>query len=159
MQELYKWQFNGYYSFLFIWFCFLTSNSEVKDIEFQSSSNLVEAKTSPTLALVRKQFGGCYAISADEFTSEMVRFAVLTVIRTLNCFSSFSVDLSDRSFWLLILETLWWHFSYLYDNDLSRLELNHVILHIWKEKCLPGWEFLLRWLFHLESLRKYLQTT
>ncbi|KAM3202848.1 alpha-glucan water dikinase, chloroplastic [Capsicum annuum] len=46
--------------------------SEVKDIEFQSSSNLVEAKTSPTLALVRKQFGGCYAISADEFTSEMV---------------------------------------------------------------------------------------
>ncbi|CAN4124012.1 unnamed protein product [Withania somnifera] len=46
--------------------------SEVKEIELQSSSNLVEAETSATLRLVRKQFGGCYAISADEFTSEMV---------------------------------------------------------------------------------------
>lgn len=46
--------------------------SEVKEIELQSSSNLVEAETSATLRLVRKQFGGCYAISADEFTSDMV---------------------------------------------------------------------------------------
>ncbi|NP_001234405.2 glucan water dikinase isoform X1 [Solanum lycopersicum] len=46
--------------------------SEVNEIELQSSSNLVEAETSATLRLVRKQFGGCYAISADEFTSEMV---------------------------------------------------------------------------------------
>ncbi|XP_055810349.1 alpha-glucan water dikinase, chloroplastic isoform X2 [Solanum dulcamara] len=46
--------------------------SEVKEIELQSSSNMVEAETSATLRLVRKQFGGCYAISADEFTSEMV---------------------------------------------------------------------------------------
>ncbi|KAH0756297.1 hypothetical protein KY290_026567 [Solanum tuberosum] len=46
--------------------------SEVNEIELQSSSNLVEAETSATLRLVKKQFGGCYAISADEFTSEMV---------------------------------------------------------------------------------------
>ncbi|XP_027772950.1 alpha-glucan water dikinase, chloroplastic isoform X2 [Solanum pennellii] len=46
--------------------------SEVNEIELQSSSNLVEAETSATLRLVTKQFGGCYAISADEFTSEMV---------------------------------------------------------------------------------------
>ncbi|KAJ8548378.1 hypothetical protein K7X08_030847 [Anisodus acutangulus] len=46
--------------------------SEVKEIELQSSSNLVEAETLTTLRLVKKQFGGCYAISSDEFTSEMV---------------------------------------------------------------------------------------
>ncbi|XP_009631505.1 alpha-glucan water dikinase, chloroplastic isoform X1 [Nicotiana tomentosiformis] len=46
--------------------------SEVNEIELQSSSNLVEAETSATLKLVRKQFGGRYAISSDEFTSEMV---------------------------------------------------------------------------------------
>ncbi|KAJ8569764.1 hypothetical protein K7X08_006341 [Anisodus acutangulus] len=46
--------------------------SEVKEIELQSSSNLVEAETSATLRLVKKQFGGCYAISSDEFTGEMV---------------------------------------------------------------------------------------
>lgn len=82
MQEIYEWHFNSYYSFLFIWFCFLGFDSEVKEIELQSSSTLVEAETSATLRLERKQFGGCYAISADEFTSEMVRFAILTVIET-----------------------------------------------------------------------------
>ncbi|KAK4358258.1 hypothetical protein RND71_023868 [Anisodus tanguticus] len=46
--------------------------SEVKEIELQSSSNLVEAETLATLRLVKKQFDGCYAISSDEFTSEMV---------------------------------------------------------------------------------------
>ncbi|KAL3337248.1 hypothetical protein AABB24_029750 [Solanum stoloniferum] len=33
--------------------------SEVNEIELQSSSNLVEAETSATLRLVKKQFGGC----------------------------------------------------------------------------------------------------
>ncbi|XP_060213985.1 alpha-glucan water dikinase, chloroplastic [Lycium barbarum] len=46
--------------------------SEVKEIELQSSINLVEPETSATLRLVKKQFGGSYAISSDEFTSEMV---------------------------------------------------------------------------------------
>lgn len=80
VQEIYEWQFNSYHSFPFYLVLLLASNSEVNEIELQSSSNLVEAETSATLKLVRKQFGGRYAISSDEFTSEMVRFAILTVI-------------------------------------------------------------------------------
>ncbi|KAA8529608.1 hypothetical protein F0562_034292 [Nyssa sinensis] len=37
-----------------------------------SSTNSIEVGPSPSITLVRKQFGGRYAISSDEFTSEMV---------------------------------------------------------------------------------------
>lgn len=80
MQEIYEWHLTVFALFSFYLVLLLASNSEVKEIELQSSSNLVEAETSATLKLVRKQFGGRYAISSDEFTSEMVRFAILTVI-------------------------------------------------------------------------------
>ncbi|OVA19870.1 Pyruvate phosphate dikinase [Macleaya cordata] len=48
--------------------------SEVKDSELSGASTLnsKEDGSSPSIALVRKQFGGRYAISSEEFTSEMV---------------------------------------------------------------------------------------
>ncbi|CAN1187423.1 Alpha-glucan water dikinase, chloroplastic [Linum perenne] len=47
--------------------------SEVKEDELESSSSMGSNDVgSPTLKLVKKQFKGKYAISADEFTGEMV---------------------------------------------------------------------------------------
>ncbi|XP_042502200.1 alpha-glucan water dikinase, chloroplastic-like isoform X2 [Macadamia integrifolia] len=48
--------------------------SEVKDSELlmTSSTSMQEDGSSPSLTLVRKQFCGRYAISSEEFTSEMV---------------------------------------------------------------------------------------
>ncbi|XP_077244216.1 pyruvate phosphate dikinase, PEP/pyruvate binding domain-containing protein [Tasmannia lanceolata] len=48
--------------------------SEIKDNELLdvSSTNLKQDGSSPSVTLVRKQFAGRYAISAEEFTSEMV---------------------------------------------------------------------------------------
>ncbi|KAM7250917.1 hypothetical protein ACFE04_022800 [Oxalis oulophora] len=48
--------------------------SELKEGELadSSSNNLTGDDTSPTLSLVKKQFSGRYAISSEEFTSEMV---------------------------------------------------------------------------------------
>ncbi|XP_042756747.2 alpha-glucan water dikinase 1, chloroplastic isoform X2 [Lactuca sativa] len=46
--------------------------SEVKEEDVTRSSNLEEVDPSPTIKLVKKQFNGSYAISSDEFTSEMV---------------------------------------------------------------------------------------
>ncbi|KAK2977472.1 hypothetical protein RJ640_016100 [Escallonia rubra] len=46
--------------------------SEVNDGDVRSSSNLEEVGPSPTIALVKKQFGGRYAISSADFTSELV---------------------------------------------------------------------------------------
>ncbi|XP_043704280.1 alpha-glucan water dikinase, chloroplastic-like isoform X1 [Telopea speciosissima] len=48
--------------------------SEVKDGELLNTSltNMEEDGSSPSLTLVRKQFCGIYAISSEEFTSEMV---------------------------------------------------------------------------------------
>lgn len=48
--------------------------SEVKESELRDPSpgNLKEDGSLPPLTLVRKQFGGRYAITSDEFTSEMV---------------------------------------------------------------------------------------
>ncbi|KAG5520839.1 hypothetical protein RHGRI_033418 [Rhododendron griersonianum] len=42
------------------------------DLRNASSTSLKEDDSLPSLTLVRKQFGGRYAISSDEFTSEMV---------------------------------------------------------------------------------------
>lgn len=49
-----------------------------------SSANFKEGPL-PSLKLVRKQFGGKYAISSEEFTNEMVR------ILQFLCFDKFSL--------------------------------------------------------------------
>ncbi|KAK8714874.1 hypothetical protein V6N13_042219 [Hibiscus sabdariffa] len=46
--------------------------SEVKEGNLAGSSNLKGDDSPPSISLVRKQFGGKYAISAEEFTPEMV---------------------------------------------------------------------------------------
>ncbi|KAL3835592.1 hypothetical protein ACJIZ3_010328 [Penstemon smallii] len=46
--------------------------SEVKEGELGSSTNSDEVSSAPSMALVKKQFAGRYAISSEEFTSEMV---------------------------------------------------------------------------------------
>lgn len=47
--------------------------SEVKEGELaDSSSSIVKGDGPSSLTLVRKEFGGKYAISAEEFTPEMV---------------------------------------------------------------------------------------
>lgn len=48
------------------------SFSEVAEYELASSSNSIEVDSSPSLTLHKKQFGGRYAITSEEFTSEMV---------------------------------------------------------------------------------------
>ncbi|XP_058193102.1 alpha-glucan water dikinase, chloroplastic-like isoform X2 [Rhododendron vialii] len=48
------------------------STLKVGDLTNASSTSLKEDDSLPSLTLVRKQFGGRYAISSDEFTSEMV---------------------------------------------------------------------------------------
>ncbi|XP_071707709.1 alpha-glucan water dikinase, chloroplastic-like [Rutidosis leptorrhynchoides] len=45
---------------------------EVKEDNLTQSNNLEEVGLSPTIQLVKKEFNGKYAISSDEFTSEMV---------------------------------------------------------------------------------------
>ncbi|KVH97811.1 ATP-grasp fold, subdomain 1, partial [Cynara cardunculus var. scolymus] len=46
--------------------------SEVKEENLARSSNLEEVGATPTIKLVKKEFNGRYAISSEEFTSEMV---------------------------------------------------------------------------------------
>lgn len=46
--------------------------SEVNEGDIGSSTNLDEVGPAPTVALVKKEFGGRYAISSEEFTSDMV---------------------------------------------------------------------------------------
>ncbi|KAK6160209.1 hypothetical protein DH2020_003590 [Rehmannia glutinosa] len=46
--------------------------SEIKDDELASSTNSTDVSSVPSLTLVKKQFGGRYAISSDEFKNEMV---------------------------------------------------------------------------------------
>ena len=45
-----------------------------------SSANLNEEGLLPSIKLVRKQFGGRYAISSEEFTSEVVRIVLSNFI-------------------------------------------------------------------------------
>jgi alpha-glucan,water dikinase len=53
----------------------MMNHSELTEGELadSSSTNLTEGSPSP-IKLVRKEFSGRYAISSEEFTSEMVRF-------------------------------------------------------------------------------------
>ncbi|XP_031124522.1 alpha-glucan water dikinase, chloroplastic [Ipomoea triloba] len=46
--------------------------SEEKEVEVQSSANLMEVGPSQSLTLVKKHFAGRYAITSEEFTSELV---------------------------------------------------------------------------------------
>ncbi|KAL3819264.1 hypothetical protein ACJIZ3_005169 [Penstemon smallii] len=46
--------------------------SEMKEDDLESSTNSEEVSSAPSMALVRKQFAGRYAISSQEFTTEMV---------------------------------------------------------------------------------------
>lgn len=55
--------------------------SEVNEGELEDASLTHSTEDTPSLTLVRKQFTGRYAISSDEFTSEMV---------SLNFFSTYS---------------------------------------------------------------------
>lgn len=52
-----------------------------------SSTNLKEDGSSPPLTLVRKQFSGRYAISSEEFTSDMVSLSNITLVYVLGLFS------------------------------------------------------------------------
>lgn len=47
--------------------------SEAKDVDFTGSSNSEEVGPSGSITLTKKQFGGRYAITSEEFTSELVR--------------------------------------------------------------------------------------
>lgn len=49
----------------------------MKDNELVSSSNSKEDSSMPPVTLVRKQFGGRYAISSDEFNRELVKPLIL----------------------------------------------------------------------------------
>ena len=56
------------------------------DLTTGSSTIFKEGDPFPSVKLVKKQFGGKYAISSEEFTSEMVRIADFSVPRSfLNC--------------------------------------------------------------------------
>ncbi|KAK4485750.1 hypothetical protein RD792_008396 [Penstemon davidsonii] len=46
--------------------------SEMKEDDLESSTNPEEVSSAPSMALVRKQFASRYAISSQEFTTEMV---------------------------------------------------------------------------------------
>lgn len=48
--------------------------SEVTESEIASSSNSKELLPPPSVTLVKKQFGGRYAISSEEFTIDMVGY-------------------------------------------------------------------------------------
>lgn len=63
--------------------------SELKEGELvdASSTNLKEDGSSPPLTLVRKQFSGRYAISSEEFTSDMVSLSNITLVYVLGLFS------------------------------------------------------------------------
>lgn len=53
-------------------FVLIFNCSEMKDDELASSTQSGEVSSAPSMALERKQFSGRYAISSEEFTSEMV---------------------------------------------------------------------------------------
>lgn len=70
------------FTFCFPFFFFFISNlSAVKEGELTDSisTKSKDNDSLPSVSLVRKQFGGRYAISSEEFTSEMVRLVKLTV--------------------------------------------------------------------------------
>lgn len=62
-------------------FFFISNLSAVKEGELTDSisTKSKDNDSLPSVSLVRKQFGGRYAISSEEFTSEMVRLVKLTV--------------------------------------------------------------------------------
>lgn len=60
--------------------------SEVKDSELSgASTNSTEDGSLPSISLVKKQFAGRYAISSEEFTSEMVRNKSQIILGTYFC--------------------------------------------------------------------------
>jgi hypothetical protein len=63
-------------------FSFMYHFSELKEGELvdASSTNFKEDGSSPPLTLVRKEFSGRYAISSEEFTSDMVSLSNLTLV-------------------------------------------------------------------------------
>ena len=130
------------FTFCFPFFFFFISNlSAVKEGELTDSisTKSKDNDSLPSVSLVRKQFGGRYAISSEEFTSEMVRLVKLTV--------------------RLCMRRIFFPFIALMEVDFNflRLELNPEISHIWKENCHCGSRFLHQLLSHLESLRKFFQ--
>ena len=66
---------------LSLFFFFISNLSAVKEGELTDSisTKSKDNDSLPSVSLVRKQFGGRYAISSEEFTSEMVRLVKLTV--------------------------------------------------------------------------------
>lgn len=56
--------------------------SEVQEGDLKQSNNTEEVGQSPNIKLVKKQFAGKYAISSEEFTSEMVSLS-LSLLYTL----------------------------------------------------------------------------
>lgn len=58
---------------------FLNNLSEVKEDELAGASSSTVKEGAPSnLSLVKKQFRGKYAISSEEFTSEMVTLATFS---------------------------------------------------------------------------------
>lgn len=52
---------------------FVSFISEAKDVDITGSSNSEEVGPSGSITLTKKLFGGRYAITSEEFTSELVR--------------------------------------------------------------------------------------
>lgn len=52
---------------------FVSFISEAKDVDITGSSNSEEVGPSGSITLTKKQFGGRYAITSEEFTSDLVR--------------------------------------------------------------------------------------
>lgn len=52
--------------------CFRLFRSEVSESELKGASSSESDNMLPSVSLVKKKFGGKYAIASEEFTSEMV---------------------------------------------------------------------------------------
>ena len=67
-------------------FFFVCNNSAAKEGELTDSisSKSKDDDSLPSVTLVRKQFGGRYAISSEEFTNEMVRLVKLIIHLCMN---------------------------------------------------------------------------
>lgn len=94
-------------------FFFISNLSAVKEGELTDSisTKSKDNDSLPSVSLVRKQFGGRYAISSEEFTSEMVRLVKLTVRLCMRIFFPY----------IALMEV---------DFNFLRLELNPEISHI-----------------------------
>lgn len=75
--------------YIYIYYLCLYHLSEVNEGQLEDASSTDLKEDIPALTLVKKQFTGRYAISSDEFTSEMVRLEIFFILQLGSCFLSF----------------------------------------------------------------------